>query len=125
MHRILSAAFAVFIAAIFAAAPIGAGRADAQAERVATSPTGPREGLRAPLPGPTLQRATNSISCRDSDGKTRTYTVRVTGGNCLTFGSGSDRGVSCSGSGGDEATANCWEGCGDTSGEGSCTQTTN
>lgn len=37
LHRISSAALAVIIAAIFAAAPIGAGRADAQAEHAATS----------------------------------------------------------------------------------------
>lgn len=125
MHRILSAALAVFIAAIFAAAPIGAGRADAQTERAATTPTNPRDGVRATPPGATLQEATNSISCNDANGKTRTYTVSVTSGICLTSGTGSSRTVSCAGDGNDEAVASCHEGCGTTKGEGSCTQTTN
>lgn len=125
MHRILSAALAVFIAAIFAAAPIGAGRADAQTERAATTPTNPRDGVRATPPGATLQEATNSISCNDANGNIRTYTVSVTAGVCTTSGIGSNRKVDCVGDGGDEASATCSRGCGMTTEQGSCTQTTN
>lgn len=128
LYRISSAALAVFIAAIFAAAPIGAGRADAQTERAATSTANPRDGLRAPAPG--VMSATTSISCSNRNGTITTYTLSVRGGTCLTDGShgnnGTAGGGSCAGSGNsDEATATCGRGCTKTAGQGSCTQTTN
>ena len=129
MHRILSAALAVFIAAIFAAAPIGARPADAQSERVATSSANPRGGVRVTAPGATLQQATTSISCNNSNGTTTTYTLSVRGGTCLTGGaSGTGATASlaaCNNGGSDEAEATCGRGCTKTTGEGSCTQTTN
>lgn len=131
-HRISSAALAVFIAAIFAAAPIGAERADAQSERAATSTANPRDGVRATAPGATVQRATTSITCPQSNGRTITYTLSVRGGSCLAgdLGSlvgsgGTANNAACSSSNGDEASAHCRNGCGRTSGQGSCTQTPN
>lgn len=130
MHRILSAALAVLIAGIFAAAPIGAGSADAQAERAATSSANPRDGVRVTAPGATLQQATTSISCNNSNGTITTYTLSVRGGACATDGSGGNGGTaslgSCVNSGNsDEASATCGRGCTKTAGQGSCTQTTN
>jgi hypothetical protein len=128
MHRIASATLAAFIAAIFAVAPIGAERADAQAQRATTStaPTVPRGGLRAPTPG--VVWATTSISCANRNGTVTTYTLSVRGGACVTDGSHGNNGTagegSCVGTGGDEALATCNRGCSTTIGQGSCTQTT-
>jgi hypothetical protein len=129
LHRIASAALAVFIAAIFAAAPLGPGRADAQTQRATTTaPTVPRDGLRAPTPG--VAWATTSISCANRNGTVTTYTLSVRGGACVTEGSGGNSGTASGGScvGGnrsDEALATCGRGCVKTAGQGSCTQTTN
>lgn len=134
LHRISSAALAVFIAAIFAAAPIGAPPAEAQAERAATSTAAnPRDGVRASAADATVQQATTSISCPQSNGRTMTYTLSVRGGSCLAgdLGSlvgngGTANNASCANTGnGDEASATCRHGCGKTSGQGSCTQTPN
>jgi hypothetical protein len=129
MHRIASATLAVFIAAIFAVAPIATERADAQARRATTSttPTVPRDGLHAPTPG--VAWATTSISCANRNGTVTTYTLSVRGGACVTAGSQGNNGTAGEGScvggqNGDEALATCNRGGSTTLGQGSCTQTT-
>ena len=78
--------------------------------------------------GPVIVEATTSFSCTNTNGSTTTFTVSVEGGRCTTNGTSNTRptGATCHGSGNQmAATANCQGGCGNTTGSGSCTQTTN
>jgi hypothetical protein len=76
--------------------------------------------------GATVAYATTSFNCTNRNGWITTYTLSVNGGSCTTGGRtpySAPSAGSCRGSSGDTATANCGTGCGTTTGDGSCTQT--
>lgn len=128
LFRTSLAALGIF--AFVAAAPVVATHAAAQQS---TTTANPRDAVRPPQDNATIERATTSISCTNSSGRTITYTLSVRGGSCiaadlgsLTGSGGRANNASCSSSGnGDEASATCAHGCGRTTGQGSCTQTPN
>lgn len=73
--------------------------------------------------------ATTSLSCEGSNGRVTTYTLSVGHGRCDTqvFHHGPEDipvGATCHGDNNDSAQASCNTGCGTTTGNGSCTQTT-
>ena len=125
LFRTSLAALGIF--AFIAAAPVVATHAAAQQS---TTTAGSRDSLRPPQDNATIERATTSISCTSSSGRTVTYTLSVRGGSCiaadlgsLTGSGGRANNASGSSSGnGDEASATCSQGCGRTTGQGSCTQ---
>jgi hypothetical protein len=108
------------IAALVVVAAAGFDIASAQLPQRA----GPGQITRPPgTNAPTVAEATTSISCRQGDGSTITYTLSVDGGSCLAWGTGSNRQGRCI-SGADETKASCRNGCENSDGSGSCTQTT-
>jgi hypothetical protein len=112
------------IAALVVVGAAGLDIASAQIGPALPPRAGPGQITRPPgADAPTIAQATTSISCRQRDGSTITYTLSVDGGSCLAWGTGSNRQGRCI-SGADETKASCRSGCDNSEGSGSCTQTT-
>ena len=114
------------LAALAAMSTVTIGIAVAQNPATARVRTGV---ITAPPPvNATVAHATTSFNCTNRNGSITTYTLSVGGGTCTTAGgtpTSPNQAGTCSGSGGsDTASANCGTGCGTTTGNGSCTQTT-
>lgn len=129
----LIAALAAF-GATLSAEPDLAGRAAGDAagqEEAPASPARLRPGQTTRPPvvvGPLIAEATTSFSCTNPNGSVTTFTVSVEGGSCTTNGTSTTRpsAASCRAPNNQlAATANCAGGCGNSTGSGSCTQTTN